>query len=466
MMVHATGRPTRRALVLVLLAVLLGACSSSSPATVSAPAGQTGPTSAGGGVPVINSFTADPPEIGPGASAVLAWDVDDTTTVQIAPDVGEAIGSSAVVQPAATTTYTLTATNAAGSATATVTVSVTDTVTNVGPGLVTAPVTSAALGSADDWVNATGNLAGMTSECGDLSMVNARPDDGVVMAGVARKGLWANTDPSTDTWTPLGTGPGSATITNRASSFQYDPDHPGTWYMSGTYNGGGVYKTTDNGVTFTQLGDVSHVDYVSVDFGDPARQTMLVGIHEQTQVQRSTDGGATWSQMSNLPLDIGFTTAPVIIDQQTYLLGTNNGNKAGIYRSTDAGASWTEVVPGGVAGQPLFATDGTIYWVVGHDLVASGDKGATWTTRATNAFSNGSLIELEDGRLVGVMGERLGVSSDKGATWTAFGPRLPYDPWGLAYSSHRRQFFIWHFQCLFDRPDTVLPDAIMRLDLS
>src|SRR5687767_4923615 len=109
--------------------------------------------------------------------------------------------------------------------------------------------------AAQTWVNVTGNLANMSSECGNLQHMAAAPDSGRIIAGVAQRGLWVNTSGST--WTQLGTGSGSDTITNRPTWMAFDPAHPGTFWESGIYNGGGVYKTTDNGTTFRRLGSVA-----------------------------------------------------------------------------------------------------------------------------------------------------------------------------------------------------------------
>src|SRR5258706_6653445 len=156
-----------------------------------------------------------------------------------------------------------------------------------------------AAAAASAWVNVTGTLANMASECGNLTMVSAVPGSDNIIAGIARNGLWVNGNGST--WAQLA---GSSIITNRPSSITYDPAHPGVFWESGIYGtGGGVFKTTDNGNTFQQLGSISHNDYVSVDFGDPSRQTLLAGGHEQSQtVHRSTNGGQSWTNVGlNLP---------------------------------------------------------------------------------------------------------------------------------------------------------------------
>jgi hypothetical protein len=73
------------------------------------------------GLPVINSFTANPSTISAGNSVTLSWDVSNATSVAIRPGLGNfASSGTKLVSPTATTTYTLTATNEAGSTMATV----------------------------------------------------------------------------------------------------------------------------------------------------------------------------------------------------------------------------------------------------------------------------------------------------------------------------------------------------------
>jgi photosystem II stability/assembly factor-like uncharacterized protein len=71
----------------------------------------------------------------------------------------------------------------------------------------------------------------------------------------------------------------------------YDPENPNTYWESGIYNDGGVFRTDDGGATFQPLGNVTHIDAVSVDLTDPDRSTLLAGAHEQSVLLRSGDGG-------------------------------------------------------------------------------------------------------------------------------------------------------------------------------
>jgi hypothetical protein len=74
--------------------------------------------------PTISSFTANPTSISAGQPVTLSWSVSNSTYNSIDPTAGPVRGTSIVVNPAATTTYTLYTTNQFGRTTATVTVTV------------------------------------------------------------------------------------------------------------------------------------------------------------------------------------------------------------------------------------------------------------------------------------------------------------------------------------------------------
>jgi hypothetical protein len=79
-----------------------------------------------GSAPRIIRFSAGPISIAAGGTSTLVWQVENATTVSIAPAVGTVgLVGTQDVKPAQTTTYTLTATNNFGTVTATATVTVT-----------------------------------------------------------------------------------------------------------------------------------------------------------------------------------------------------------------------------------------------------------------------------------------------------------------------------------------------------
>lgn len=314
------------------------------------------------------------------------------------------------------------------------------------------------------WVNVTANLAGMPSECGNLCLLSVMPGQDRIIAGVARRGLWQSSDGGS-TWTALGQGAGSNVIVNRPSHIEYDPTTPEIFWESGIYNSSGLYRTDDGGKTFRHLGSVRHNDYVSVDFADPNRQTLLAGGHEQSRmVWCSGNGGQTWTNVgASLPAGSKFSSNPLLVDPTTWLVNASGWGKGtgGVYRTTDSGSHWQQVTSLEANGAPLPATDGTIYWLLMYDrgLIRSSDRGATWTQVCSSGVLKGSrLTELPDGRLVALGSKVVKVSEDRGATWKPVTHPAPVQPAGVVYAPARKAFFVWNWDC----SDKVLTNAILR----
>ena len=77
-----------------------------------------------GSNPTISSFTANPSSITAGQPVTLSWSVSNSIYNIIDPQAGPVRGTSTVVMPSATTTYTLSSTNQFGRSTATAAVTV------------------------------------------------------------------------------------------------------------------------------------------------------------------------------------------------------------------------------------------------------------------------------------------------------------------------------------------------------
>jgi photosystem II stability/assembly factor-like uncharacterized protein len=338
-------------------------------------------------------------------------------------------------------------------------------------GITAVPSTPAPQALTGEWVNATDGLVGLPSECGNLSLVSARRDRDMMIASVSLQGLWASTDGS-DTWSPLGSDARSAKIGNRGTEIVFDPDHPDTFWESGIYNGGGVYRTDDNGVTFRQLGDLTHVDSVAVDLTDPSRNTLVATIHERPFVYRSIDGGKTWTDLSSaLPPDLGNAPTTLVIDAQTFLVGTSGGQGSQLLITTDAGATWTPAYDAGVRGRPVVASDGRISWLLerSNAIITSIDQGRTWslvTMQGQVVPTTTDLVELGDGSLAGISTDTIIISRDQGVSWTPIGPPMPIIPMGMVYAPFRDALYVWHWDCNKTTPNPILAESIVRLDLN
>jgi hypothetical protein len=124
--------------------------------------------------------------------------------------------------------------------------------------------------------------------------------------------------------------------------------------------GGGVYRSADGGVTWTQLSGAAHsglpaesVSDLVADPGNPRRfyaavAPFVFGSTGQEGVYRSDDGGLTWAPVNNGLAGLG--TSPRILlavhnspaGNAVYAMVINrDGTLGGIFRSANQGADWT-----------------------------------------------------------------------------------------------------------------------------
>jgi hypothetical protein len=78
-----------------------------------------------------------------------------------------------------------------------------------------------------------------------------------------------------------------------------------------------------------------------------------------------------------------------------------------------------------------------------------------------------SPIELPDKSIAAVGAEAIIVSTDQGHSWTEASPLVPIDMdqqvRGLVYSSQRKEFYIWHYNCSsFNNDIPIAADAVMK----
>jgi photosystem II stability/assembly factor-like uncharacterized protein len=309
-----------------------------------------------------------------------------------------------------------------------------------------------------EWTITTSNLTDVKG-CG-VHMVSAKPDEDMLIAGVTA--LLASRDGGAS-WQPLGTGEDSTFIENRPFMILYDPDDSETFWEAGAYSWG-VYKTTDKGETFSQVGDVFHSDNVSVDFTDSRRRTLLSGAHEQGHTLFfSADGGEEWEDIGpKLPSNVNSCSYPLVLDTDTFLVPCSNFGMGigGIFRTIDRGENWTQVSSVAGGGNALVASDGAIYWAgESGQIQRSDDRGETWQVIASGFLNNMKIIELPDGSLATMTQQYVVVSADRGETWHPVTVALPKrDPSGLTYSMFQKAFYVWWGGC----EDTVPSDALAR----
>ena len=276
---------------------------------------------------------------------------------------------------------------------------------------------------------------------------------------------------------------GPANMSGRVTDIAVNEANPYEFYVAAAT--GGLWKTSDNGVTFKPVFEnqtVSSIGAVTVDQRAP--QTVWIGTGESTNrqssgwgdgVYKSTDGGATWS---NVGLRGTQRIARIVVDPTNsdivyvaspgHLWGPNA--ERGLFRTTDGGRTWSTILMRdentGAVDVAVDPTDSRIVYAAlyqhrrapfgyvgggaGSGLYKSVDAGATWT-QLTSGLPTGTLgrisisIYRKDPRIVYVSAEqglrytssisydkRLGGvyrSEDKGDTWrfmSTWNPRPAY----------------------------------------
>lgn len=222
---------------------------------------------------------------------------------------------------------------------------------------------------------------------------------------------------SSSTWRPIGPagidtqngkfggfqgtgGPASGRIAGIAG----DPVDPKTLYVAAA--GGGVWKTTDAGVSWAPLTDNQATLFMGAIEVAPSNPSVIYApTGEGTNsgdsfsgmgVLISTDAGATWT-MTGTSVFNHATIRSVAIDSndpKTAYVAVNNpgdGNPTGIYKTTDQGATWTNttgsisttdaftaVVVDPINPLNLFAAVGTTFGSANNAVYKTTDGGNTW----------------------------------------------------------------------------------------
>jgi len=182
--------------------------------------------------------------------------------------------------------------------------------------------------------------------------------------------LWKSVDAG-GTWAPLPTPAGAY-----VQAIAIDPRSPATLYVGTAYQG--AIKSTDGGLTWTSLPiDGVDFDVLAIDPAQPAT-IYAVARDEPRRIERSTNGGATWTdEDAALPLGNTYNASvQMALDTSTrpstvYVSLLSEDGVASTFRSRNQGATWHAAGPGGF---PLAAAPGVIY--AGRSK--STDGGATW----------------------------------------------------------------------------------------
>ncbi|MEZ4689588.1 MAG: hypothetical protein R3A12_05160 [Ignavibacteria bacterium] len=231
---------------------------------------------------------------------------------------------------------------------------------------------------------------------------------------------------------------GGSTLTKRtvwSTSSQSNFSHADIHYLS--YNGtvlyccsdGGVYKSTNNGVAWTDLNiNISTLQFMSADY-DPTNPQKLYGGTQDNNKQTSTNNGMVWLQRTTG--DGGYTVVDPVNTNYVYGQYVNGS----VQRSNNSGVSFTEIRPasGGLFYNPYEMAPGdhnTLVYAttnVYKTTTAQTANSGSWTligssstiasTRGVSAIgiawntTNKIYIGTDNGRIL--------MTSNNGTNWTA-----------------------------------------------
>jgi photosystem II stability/assembly factor-like uncharacterized protein len=240
-------------------------------------------------------------------------------------------------------------------------------------------------------------------------------------------GVWKTTDAGA-TWQPVFDGQPIASI----GALAVAPSNPNVLYAgtgesdirSALSSGDGVYKSTDGGHTWKNIGlrDSRQISRIVVDPYNPdivyvGALGHAYGPNGERGVFKSSDGGATWQHVLDKGPQVGISDLAIATASPNVLFaGTWSTHRppwstyaplqspgGGIYRSTDSGATWTQLTGNGLP---------------------EGDWGRVGIAVTANGRRVYALIEA---------GKRSGLyrSDDGGNNWALFNadPRLTSRAW-------------------------------------
>ncbi|HWW88508.1 MAG TPA: hypothetical protein VNZ26_33170, partial [Vicinamibacterales bacterium] len=286
--------------------------------------------------------------------------------------------------------------------------------------------------------------AAMSGRIADLAVYE--PNTSIFYVGTAHGGVWKTTNGGT-TFEAQFQHEGLMSIGDVTVS-QSNPDL--IWVGTGESNnrqstswGDGVYKSTDGGKTYTNMG-LRTSKFINRIIIDPrnndtvfvAATGSLWGPGGERGVFKSTDAGRTWKQTLKVDDDTGANDLVIdptnnqILYASTYQRRRSSccmnggGPGSGIWKSTDAGETWTRLT-GGLPNEPMGRIGLDVYRkrpTILYALVEGQSPLPAGRGREGGAPTPDEAPPAQPGRnpiVTGVNNEPTGLyrSDDAGATW-------------------------------------------------
>jgi photosystem II stability/assembly factor-like uncharacterized protein len=243
----------------------------------------------------------------------------------------------------------------------------------------------------------------------DIDVVEKEP--WIIYAAIGPSGVWKSVNNGIS-WKPVFHEENTVSVGDIAIS-QSHPDI--VWVGTGEATcrnsvtiGDGVYKSTDSGKTWTNMGlaETRHISRIVVNPGDPnivyvAAMGHLWGQNEERGIYKTTDGGKSWQKILFVDENTGFADLAMDPSDSLTLFAaayeyrrlpyhyTSGGPGSGLHKSTDGGQTWKKLIkdlPEGIMGRIGIdvsrSNPDVIYALIEHEdagIWRSEDKGESWT---------------------------------------------------------------------------------------
>jgi len=306
----------------------------------------------------------------------------------------------------------------------------------------------------------TWEFAGPTNVGGRISDVEMHHSDpNTIFACAASGGIYKTTDQG-KIWKQIFDGYHTLSIGDMAIAktdkriLYVGTGEPNGGNGSITYDGYGVYKSTDEGESFTHVGleNAGGIGKVQIDPTDPDRVFVacmgnLFSNNPERGIYRTTDGGESWENVLYISDSTGgidliiHPSNPNIVyatmwERVRYATHRSYGGPtSGLYRSTDGGDTWEQLTNGLPTGnisrigigmclsQPdiIYAhySDNNRNWI---DLFKTTDGGDSWA--ASNSDIQGNYwegkvhVDPTDPDILWSMGVYMWYSNDGAQSWS------------------------------------------------
>lgn len=200
-------------------------------------------------------------------------------------------------------------------------------------------------------------------------------------------------------------GPGN--VSGRTRSLLVDPDDAAkkTWYAGSA--SGGIWKTTDGGISWRDLSpDFPNLSTTALAMA-PSNHNIIyagtgegyggVGMVAGNGIFKSVNKGESWVQLASTVQNEDFIYVNVIVvdpeNEEILIAGTNSG----IFKSVNGGTDWTKTYEEGFWVQDIVTNprDFNIQYAAAHDLgiLKSTDAGESWN-RSLKGMGEGGRFHL------------------------------------------------------------------------